>query len=95
MNKSELVAAIAKDTGVTKKDIEAVIKGLTATIHKELHKGGKVQIPELGSFKISERAARTVRNPRTGESMKSPACKVAKFTAAKAFKEAVNAKKKK
>lgn len=95
MNKSELVAAVAKDTGVTKKDIEAVIKGLTVTIHKELHKGGKVQIPELGSFKISERAARTVRNPRTGESMKSPACKVAKFTAAKAFKEAVNAKKKK
>lgn len=95
MNKSELVAAVAKDTGVTKKDIEAVIKGLTATIHKELHKGGKVQIPELGSFKVSERAARTVRNPRTGETMKSPACKVAKFTAAKAFKEAVNSKKKK
>ena len=95
MNKSELVAAIAKDTGVTKKDIEAVLKGLTSAIHTELQNGGKVQIPELGSFKVSERAARTVRNPRTGESMKSPACKVAKFTAAKAFKEAVNVKKSK
>ena len=90
MNKSELIAAIAKDTGVTKKDIEAVIKSLTTTIHTELRNGGKVQLPELGSFKASERAARTVRNPRTGESMESPACKVAKFTAAKAFKDAVN-----
>ena len=90
MNKSELVTAIAENTGVTKKDIEAVLKGLTTVIHAELNNGGKVQIPDLGSFKISERAARTVRNPRTGESMESPACKVAKFTAAKAFKDAVN-----
>ena len=80
MNKSELVAAIAKDTGVTKKDIEAVLKSLTTAIHTELNAGGKVQIPELGSFKVSERAARTVRNPRTGESMESPACKVANET---------------
>lgn len=90
MNKTELIAAIAKDTGVTKKDIEAVIKSLTTAIHTELREGGKVQLPELGSFKVTERAARTVRNPRTGESMESPACKVAKFTAAKAFKDAVN-----
>ena len=89
MNKSELVAAIAKETGVTKKDIESVIKALTATITKEVKHGGKVQIPDLGSFKSAKREARTVRNPRTGESMKSPACKVAKFTVAKALKEAV------
>ncbi|MBR2531550.1 MAG: HU family DNA-binding protein, partial [Lachnospiraceae bacterium] len=56
-----------------------------------LKDGGKVQIPELGSFKAAERAAREVRNPRTGKKMKSPACKVAKFTAAKALKEAINA----
>lgn len=91
MNKNELLAAVAKDTGITKKDIEAVLKSLTATIHAELQKpDGKVQIPDLGSFKSSERAARTVRNPRTGESIESPACKVVKFTAAKAFKDAVN-----
>ena len=91
MNKGELVTAIAQDTGVTKKDIEKVIKALTASVHEELIAGGKVQIPELGSFKAAERAAREVRNPRTGKKMKSPACKVAKFTAAKALKEAINA----
>ena len=90
MNKAELVAAIANETGVTKKDIEKVLKALTTTIQSELAKGEKVQIPELGSFKVNERNARTVRNPRTGETMESPACKVAKFTAAKALKDAVN-----
>ena len=90
MNKGELVSAIAKETSVTKKDIEKVIKALTLTVQSELKAGGKVQIPELGSFKAAERAAREVRNPRTGKKMKSPACKVAKFTAAKALKDAVN-----
>ena len=94
MNKSEFVAAIAKESGVSKKDIEKVIKAATATIHKELKsKDGKVQIPELGSFKAATRKARMVRNPRTGEQIKSPACKVAKFTAAKALKDAINKKK--
>lgn len=89
MNKNELVSAIAEDCGVSKKDIEKVVKSLTAAIHTELSKGGKVQIPDLGAFKAVDRKERTVRNPRTGESMVSPACKVAKFTAAKALKEAV------
>ncbi len=90
MNKTELVTAIAKETGVTKKDIEKVIKAFTATVHTELKNGGKVQIPDLGTFKSVERAARTVRNPRTGETMDSPACKVAKFAAAKSLKDDVN-----
>lgn len=89
MNKAELVAAIAEDTKVTKKDIELVIKSLTANITEELKRGGKVQIPELGSFKPVVRAERKVRNPRTGEEMTAPACKVAKFTVAKALREAV------
>jgi DNA-binding protein HU-beta len=93
MNKGELVTAIAKETGVTKKDIEAVIKGLTATVTGELKAGGKVQIPELGSFKVTDRAAREVRNPQTGEKIKAPACKAVKFTTAKALKTAVNEKK--
>ena len=91
MNKGELVTAIAKETGVTKKDIEKVLKALTGTIQAELKNGGKIQLPELGSFKAAERAAREVRNPRTGKKMQSPACKVAKFTAAKALKDAINA----
>ena len=91
MNKLELISAINKETGITKKDIEAVLKALTSTIHTELKKdGGKVQIPELGAFKSAERTARNVRNPRTGETMEAPACKVAKFTAAKALKDAIN-----
>lgn len=89
MNKGELVAAIAAETGVTKKDIELVIKALTSTITDEVKQGGKVQIPDLGSFKAVKREARTVRNPRTKETMESPACTVAKFTAAKALKDAV------
>ena len=92
MNKSELVSAIAKETGVSKKDIEAVIKALTGTVHAELKAGGKVQLPELGSFKVTERGERTVRNPQTGASMISPACKAVKFTTAKALKDAVNKK---
>ncbi|MDO4266172.1 MAG: HU family DNA-binding protein [Eubacteriales bacterium] len=90
MNKNELVSAIAEECGVAKKDIEKVVKSLTAVIHKELGNGGKVQIPDLGAFKANERKERTVRNPRTGESMVSPACKVAKFTPAKALKDSVN-----
>lgn len=89
MNKAELVTAIANDTGVTKKDIELVIKSLTANITAEVKRGGKVQIPDLGSFKPVIRAARKVRNPRTGESMTAPECTVTKFTVAKALKEAV------
>jgi len=90
MNKTELVAAIANETGVTKKDIEKVIKAFTLTVHAELKKGEKVQLPELGSFKANKRNARTVRNPRTGKTMESKACMVAKFTAAKALKDAIN-----
>lgn len=89
MNKAELVSAIAKDTGVTKKEIELVIKSLTSNITAEMKSGGKVQIPDLGSFKPVKRASRKVRNPRTGETMTAPACTVAKFTVAKALKEAV------
>lgn len=89
MNKSELVTAIANESGVTKKDIELVIKALTKTITAEIKAGGKVQIPELGTFKSTKREARTVRNPRTGETMESPACTIAKFSAAKALKDAI------
>ncbi|MDO4437994.1 MAG: HU family DNA-binding protein [Eubacteriales bacterium] len=90
MNKNELVSAVAEQSGVSKKDVEKVIKAMTSAIHEELANGGKVQIPDLGAFKCNDRKERTVRNPKTGETMVSPACKVAKFTAAKALKECVN-----
>ena len=92
MNKAELVAAVAEKAEISKKDAEAAVKAFTDVVAEELKKGEKVQLVGFGTFEVSERAARTVRNPRTGESMESPACKVAKFTAAKAFKDAVNEK---
>ena len=93
MNKAELVAALAKETGFTKKDAEKALKGMTAVIKAELKKKeGKVQLAEVGTIKAVKRAARKVRNPRTGETMTSPACKVAKFVAAKALKDAINNK---
>lgn len=93
MNKAELVAALAKETGFTKKDAEKALKGMTAVIKTELKKKeGKVQLAEVGTIKAVKRAARKVRNPRTGETMTSPACKVAKFVAAKALKDAINKK---
>jgi len=91
MNKAELIAAIAAKADVTKKDAEKVLKAFTGVVTEELQKAdGKVQIPEIGSFKVSKRAAREVRNPRTNETIMSKECTVPKFTAAKALKDAVN-----
>ena len=90
MNKNELVSAIAENSEVTKKDVDKVLKALVEVMSKDLAEGGRIQLPDLGSFKCNERNARTVRNPRTGEQMTSPACKVVKFTPAKALKESVN-----
>ena len=90
MNKKELLAAVAAEANVSQNVAGAVIKALSATIVAEVKKeDGKVVIPEIGFFKAQERSARTVRNPRTGETIESKACRVPKFTAAKAFKEAV------
>lgn len=91
MNKAELISAVASEAGVTKKDAEKVVKALISTITSELQKkDGKIQLPDIGSLKAVARAAREVRNPKTGEIVKAAACVVPKFVAAKALKEAVN-----
>ena len=91
MNKAEFVEALAKEAGLTKKDADKALKALAVVVAGELKKAdGKIQLPELGTLKAAKRLAREVRNPRTGETMTSPACTVAKFTAAKALKEAIN-----
>ena len=90
MNKSELVAAIASKADISKKDAEAAVKAFTETVTKELKKGGKVQLVGFGTFEVSERAARTGRNPQTGKEMKIAASKAPKFKAGKALKDAVN-----
>ncbi len=95
MNKVELSAAIASETGLSKKDSEAVVKAFVDVVTEELKKGGKVQLVGFGTFEVSERAAREGRNPQTGKTMKIKASKAPKFKAGKALKDAVNTSKKK
>ena len=90
MNKTELVAAMADQTGLTKKDVEAVLKAFTDVVSGELKKGGKVQLVGFGTFEVSERAAREGRNPQTGKTMQIAACKAPKFKAGKQLKDALN-----
>ena len=95
MNKVELSAAIASETGLSKKDSEAVVKAFVDVVTEELKKGGKVQLVGFGTFEVSERAAREGRNPQTGKTMKIKASKTPKFKAGKALKDAGNTSKKK
>ena len=87
MNKTELVAAMAKETNLSKKDIETVLKSFTDVVASELKKGGKIQLVGFGTFEVSEREG---RNPRTGETMEIAASKAPKFKAGKALKDMVN-----
>ena len=90
MNKTELVAAMAEQTNLSKKDVEAVLKSFADVVSEELKNGGKVQLVGFGTFEVSERAAREGRNPQTGETMTIAASKAPKFKAGKALKDLVN-----
>ena len=90
MNKTELVAAMAEQAGLTKKDAEKALVAFTDAVAAELKKGGKVQLVGFGTFEVAERAAREGRNPQTGETMKIAAAKAPKFKAGKALKDEVN-----
>lgn len=90
MSKTELVAAIAEKTGLTKKDSEAAVNAFIGTITEQLKKGEKVQLIGFGTFEVSERAARTGRNPQTGAEMTIAASKAPKFKAGKALKDSLN-----
>ena len=87
MNKTELVAAIADEAGLSKKDAEKALKAFTDVVTEELKKGEKVQLVGFGTFEVSERAAREGRNPQTGAAMKIAASKAPKFKAGKALKD--------
>ena len=91
MNKTELIAAIADQAELSKKDSEKALKALIDVITDELKKDHKVQLVGFGTFEVSKRAAREGRNPQTGKTMKIEACKAPKFKAGKALKDAVNA----
>ena len=79
MNKTELVAAMAEQTNLSKKDAEAALKAFIDVVSEELKKGEKVQLVGFGTFEVSERAAREGRNPQTGETMEIKASKTPKF----------------
>ncbi len=90
MNKTELVAAIANEAELSKKDSEKALKAFVDVVTEELKKGRKIQLVGFGTFEVCERAAREGRNPQTGKTMKIAACKAPKFKAGKALKDAVN-----
>lgn len=90
MNKSELVAAMAAKTELSKKDAEKALAAFTEVVAEELKKGEKIQLVGFGTFEVSKRAAREGRNPLTGETIKIAASNAPKFKAGKALKDALN-----
>ena len=90
MNKTELVAAVAEKTGLTKKDAERVINATVDTITASLVAGDKVQVSGFGGFEVKAREARVGRNPRTKETIQIPATRLPVFKASKALKDAVS-----
>ena len=90
MNKQDLIAKLASDVGLTKSSAAAAVESFIEGISKALRKGQPVTLVGFGTFKTSVRKARTGRNPRTGAAVKIPKRKVARFTAGKALKEALN-----
>ena len=85
MTKKELVDAIAKDSGLSIKDSGKALNAFVSAFGKAMKKGERIQLPGLGTFNVTKRSARTVRNPRTGEKLNVPAKKVVKFKAAPAL----------
>ena len=89
MNKTELIAAVAEKTGMTKKDAERVISATFETVTASLAKGEKVAVSGFGNFEVKAREARVGRNPRTKETIQIPATKLPGFKASKTLKDAV------
>lgn len=94
MNKTELIEAVAGSAGLTKSDSEKAVNALIDIVENTVRGGDKVTIPGFGTFSVSDRKARTGRNPQTGEAIKIKASKAPKFTAGSGFKSAVNEKAK-
>lgn len=90
MNKTELVAGVAEQAGLTKKDAEKAVNALFDCVQQALAAGEKVQLIGFGMFEVKQRAARKGRNPRTGQDIEIPASSSPSFKAGKALKDAVN-----
>jgi DNA-binding protein HU-beta len=93
MNKSQLVSAVASDSGLSKADSSRAIESLLDTVTRALKKGDEVSITGFGKFSVVNRAARQGINPRTGERVKIKASKAPKFSAGATLKQAVGKKK--
>ncbi len=89
MNKTELVAAVAEKTALSKKDSEKAVNAVFEAITAAMVSGDKVQVVGFGAFEVKEREARIGRNPRTKEEIAIPASRVPAFKAGKALKDAV------
>jgi DNA-binding protein HU-beta len=94
MTKAELVEAVRAEAGIGKGQAEDAVAAFLGAVTKSLKKGDKLTLTGFGTFSVSNRKARTGRNPQTGEAIKIKAAKVPKFTAGKGLKEAVGGKKK-
>jgi len=90
VNKSELIDAIADSADISKAAAGRALDAAVEAVKKALKKGEIVTLVGFGSFYVGKRAARTGRNPRTGESIKIKAAKVPKFRAGKGLKDAIN-----
>jgi DNA-binding protein HU-beta len=90
MNKVELIDSLSKETGLTKKDSESVLKAFMATVSKELAAGNSVQLIGFGTFDVGQRAARKGRNPKTGAEITIKAARTPKFKPGKALKDLCN-----
>ena len=89
MNKGELIEAIARDASITKAQAQAALDAFVSNVQKSLKGGDKVTLVGFGTFSASTRAERMGRNPQTGQPIRIPARRVAKFSAGKALKEAI------
>lgn len=89
MNKNELVAKVADQSGLSRKDAEKALAAVIDTITAALVAGDKVQLVGFGTFETKQREARTGRNPRSGETIEIPAASLPAFKAGKALKDAV------
>lgn len=92
MNRQELVQKIAQQTGQTQTAVSEVLNSFASTVQDAVAAGDKVVLVGFGTFEVTDRAARTGRNPQTGEPLSIAASKSPKFSAGKAFKDAVNGK---
>ena len=90
MNKTQLIEVIADKSGLKKKEAEAALNAMTEAVAQALKAGDKVQLVGFGTFEVKERAARSGRNPKTGETIRIAASKSPAFAAGKALKDAVN-----